>query len=269
MLNPVGLWTYVSVPVWPSVLSDRLPVIASVGRYPTVQLIGRGPLHARPALLRHGFVPLPSGPGTYAVLATLSGGYPPRLGRSPTCYAPGRHAPARRPRRPTRIGKHAASVYPEPGSNSPLQCHHRTIARSPAPHCGAPPSRAPQPGPPRARPPVRSACTSVWPPLRSNSMCSSAPPIGPGSCQRRHRRADLPFHASVVKVPHRGVREPLSPSPQRIASVPPGVNIEDVRERRPHAGGAAAGDYLGATQPAALPDSKVQGRSPPAALPAR
>ena len=33
----------VSVPVWLVVLSDQLPVIASVGRYPTDWLIGRGP----------------------------------------------------------------------------------------------------------------------------------------------------------------------------------------------------------------------------------
>ena len=33
----------VSVPVWPITLSDRLPVIALVGRYPTNKLIGPGP----------------------------------------------------------------------------------------------------------------------------------------------------------------------------------------------------------------------------------
>ena len=32
----------VSVPVWLVVLSDQLPVKASVGRYPTDKLIGRG-----------------------------------------------------------------------------------------------------------------------------------------------------------------------------------------------------------------------------------
>ncbi len=34
----------ISVPVWPIVLSDRLPVIALVGRHPTNKLIGRNPL---------------------------------------------------------------------------------------------------------------------------------------------------------------------------------------------------------------------------------
>ena len=34
----------VSVPVWPIVLSDRLAVIALVGRYPTNKLIARNPL---------------------------------------------------------------------------------------------------------------------------------------------------------------------------------------------------------------------------------
>ena len=39
----------VSVPVWPAVLSDRLPIEGTVGRYPAVYLIGRGPLPGRMA----------------------------------------------------------------------------------------------------------------------------------------------------------------------------------------------------------------------------
>jgi hypothetical protein len=34
--------------VWLAILSDQRPVIATVGRYPAVQLMGRGPLPARP-----------------------------------------------------------------------------------------------------------------------------------------------------------------------------------------------------------------------------
>jgi hypothetical protein len=34
--------------VWLIVLSDQLPITALVGRYPTNQLIGRGPLPSRP-----------------------------------------------------------------------------------------------------------------------------------------------------------------------------------------------------------------------------
>jgi hypothetical protein len=37
----------VSVPVWLVVLSDQLPVVALVGRYPTNKLIGRGPIPDR------------------------------------------------------------------------------------------------------------------------------------------------------------------------------------------------------------------------------
>jgi hypothetical protein len=36
----------VPVPVWLIILSDQLPVVALVGRYPTNQLIGRGPIPA-------------------------------------------------------------------------------------------------------------------------------------------------------------------------------------------------------------------------------
>ena len=42
----------VSVPVWPAVLSDRLPIAGTVGRYPAVYLIGRGPLPGRRAEAR-------------------------------------------------------------------------------------------------------------------------------------------------------------------------------------------------------------------------
>ena len=41
----------VSVPVWLAVLSDQLPVIGLVGRYPTNYLIGRKPLPKRPKAL--------------------------------------------------------------------------------------------------------------------------------------------------------------------------------------------------------------------------
>ncbi len=37
----------VSVPVWPIILSDRLPIGALVGRYPANELIGRGPIPGR------------------------------------------------------------------------------------------------------------------------------------------------------------------------------------------------------------------------------
>ena len=41
----------VSVPLWPVVLSHRLPVVGLVGRYPTNYLIGRKPIHWRPEAL--------------------------------------------------------------------------------------------------------------------------------------------------------------------------------------------------------------------------
>ena len=38
---------HVSVPVWLTILSDQLPIVALVGHYPTNKLIGRGPLLER------------------------------------------------------------------------------------------------------------------------------------------------------------------------------------------------------------------------------
>src|SRR5439155_221217 len=73
----------VSVPFWLVVLSDQLPVTGLVGRYLTNYLIGRRPLRWRlAAFLREFFTP-----GTYAVLALLSKGYPPPLDRLPTRYS--------------------------------------------------------------------------------------------------------------------------------------------------------------------------------------
>jgi hypothetical protein len=58
--------------------------------------------------------------GCYAVLASLSGRYPPFEGRSPTCYSPVRHStnPLRGFRVRLACVRHAASVDSEPGSNS-------------------------------------------------------------------------------------------------------------------------------------------------------
>jgi hypothetical protein len=77
----------VSVPVWLIVLSDQLPINALVGRYPTNQLIGRGPLPRRPAS-RQDFGPLAG------ASSGISRSFP-RLSQSagqvPTRYAPVRH----------------------------------------------------------------------------------------------------------------------------------------------------------------------------------
>ena len=56
-----------SVPMWLAILSDQLPVVALVGRYPANQLIGRDPLPARPRC-RGLSSPEDSPKRTYAVL---------------------------------------------------------------------------------------------------------------------------------------------------------------------------------------------------------
>ena len=56
----------------------------------------------------------------YAALSALSRRYSAPQGRSPTCYSPVRHSLSLS-REDVRLAcvRHAASVYPEPGSNSP------------------------------------------------------------------------------------------------------------------------------------------------------
>ena len=39
---------HVSVPVWPAILSNRLPIVALVSRYLTNKLMRRGPISVRP-----------------------------------------------------------------------------------------------------------------------------------------------------------------------------------------------------------------------------
>ena len=58
----------VSVPVWLVVLSDQLPIVGLVGRYPTNYLIGRRPLPRRLSALSL---------SSHAVLAPVSQGYSP------------------------------------------------------------------------------------------------------------------------------------------------------------------------------------------------
>ena len=106
----------VSVPVWPDALSGRLPVEALVGHHPTNKLIGRGPIPSRktfhhqtmrPAVISGispNFLELSQSRGQVAhVLLTRSPLIPPQAEFT------------------VRLAcvKHAASVRPEPGSNSP------------------------------------------------------------------------------------------------------------------------------------------------------
>jgi hypothetical protein len=117
----------ISVPVWPDTLSGRLPVVALVGHHPTNKLIGRGPIPHRKSFP-------PPGHATsrvYSVLDPVSQAYPKVQGRSPTCYSPVRHSCT--PKGLTvRLAcvKHAASVRPEPESNSPNK-NHTPLKREP------------------------------------------------------------------------------------------------------------------------------------------
>ena len=108
----------VSVPVWPVTLSGRLPVVALVGRHPTNKLIGRGPILSRKTFhLRTMSSEVISGISSCFQLLFQSQGQVAHvlLTRSPLVY----------PRRGLTVRlacvKHAASVRPEPGSNSPLK----------------------------------------------------------------------------------------------------------------------------------------------------
>ena len=117
----------VSVPMWPYILSDRLLIVALVGRYPANWLIRRGSILYRIA-------PFPYTPCSAKGLCGISS----RFQLLSPCTGQVTHALLTRPplnhqifsseenqiRCFVRLAcvKHAASVHPEPGSNSHVQC---------------------------------------------------------------------------------------------------------------------------------------------------
>ena len=106
----------VSVPVWPISLSARLPIVGMVGCYPAIYLMGREPLSARIAPL----TPLSC---DSVVLCGISNRF--RLlspSKRQVAHALLTRSPLSSPRRNCSVRlacvRHAASVRPEPGSNS-------------------------------------------------------------------------------------------------------------------------------------------------------
>ena len=114
----------ISVPVWPDTLSGRLPVVALVGHHPTNKLIGRGPIPHRKSFPPQDMHPMvifgirPSFPGLSQSAGQITHVL---LTRSPLEY----------PRKGLSVRlacvKHAASVRPEPGSNSPNKNPHKNV----------------------------------------------------------------------------------------------------------------------------------------------
>ena len=118
--------------MWPVTLSGRLPVVALVGHYPTNKLIGREPIHNQ-------YKPFPPPTMRQEVISSIRPSFPGLsqsqgqvthvlLTRSPLIH------PVQAPSFSVRLAcvKHAASVRPEPGSNSPSKNtdnhHHPTKA---------------------------------------------------------------------------------------------------------------------------------------------
>ena len=114
--------------MWPIILSNRLPIVALVGRYPANKLMGRGLIPAR-KLASRGLLSPHCKTRAYPVLSTVSSRYSSCRGRSSTRYSPVRHST--RGRSPFRVRlacvKHAASVQSEPESNSPVQICSRSL----------------------------------------------------------------------------------------------------------------------------------------------
>ena len=116
----------VSVPVWGASLSGPLGIIAMVGRYPAIKLMPRGPIPPRIAPLTV-FQDLSPGTGHVAhALRTL----PPVAATKPS--------PVRRAAPRLACVRPAASVHPEPGSNSSsydiyyINCHFALSDPGPA-----------------------------------------------------------------------------------------------------------------------------------------
>ena len=86
----------VPVPVWPVILSDRLPIVALVGRYPANKLMGRIPILYQLIFICRSHAERQ----THPVLNSLSGDYPGVKGRLDTRYSPVRRSPSN----PAKLG---------------------------------------------------------------------------------------------------------------------------------------------------------------------
>ena len=108
----------VSVPVWPIALSGRLRIVALVGRYPANQLMRRGPLDKR---RQSAFPSPPRRKGNLCGISTRFQALSPTRRQVAHVFLTRPPLAARRP--PARLAciRHAASVRPEPGSNSQHQ----------------------------------------------------------------------------------------------------------------------------------------------------
>ena len=103
-----------SVPVWGTTLSGPLPVVGLVSRYLTNYLMGRSPL-PQPRKFSWKYLFSPTSCGISCRFQQLS----PAEGQ--VSYVLRTRSPLSTLRCPVRLAciKHAASVHPEPGSNSP------------------------------------------------------------------------------------------------------------------------------------------------------
>ena len=121
----------VSVPMWPYILSDRLLIVALVGRYPANWLIRRGSILYR-------ITPFPYAPcsakglcgisSRFQLLSPCTGQVTHALLTRPPLSHQKLHSEEIRLRCFVRLAcvKHAASVHPEPGSNSHVCVLHLT-----------------------------------------------------------------------------------------------------------------------------------------------
>jgi hypothetical protein len=119
----------VSVPMWLAILSDQLPVVALVGRYPANKLIGReSPLRRN---LAAAFSPRGCPHGIVRGITRPLGRLSPAEGQVPHVLRTRLPLNRELPPDPVRLAcvRHAASVRPEPGSNSPMKNSIQLIER--------------------------------------------------------------------------------------------------------------------------------------------
>src|SRR5215475_5503014 len=132
----------VSVPVWPVALSGRLPVVALVGHHPTNKLIGREPIPSRKT-----FPPTPMQEQVISGISPRFRGLSQSQGQ--VTHVLLTRSPLEHPRRglSARLAcvKHAASVRPEPGSNSPTKTCQKAPRQTQPKHWLLPKESPPQP----------------------------------------------------------------------------------------------------------------------------
>ena len=225
----------VSVPVWPIVLSDRLRIAGTVGHYPTVYLIRRGPLSERKlSLVRR----------IRCYLQFPAAIPDPKAGSHVLLTRPPLTKPRKVPCVRLACVRRAASVRSEPGSNSQLEprpsmASRKASTQSPngtsnryqdMPDSHPPPSPRTRARGQRRTPPAHPS-KNASKKRSTNRRCQTNHPDPTRSKPPKHAQTPADDHPAAAQHPP-ALRDAGRKLPNKTGQVPNGGIWRSVRDHR-------------------------------------